>query len=136
MERQEKINKIIHNSKLLCKALNINPKDLSDIQTKLYELKQYEANVFSTPKYDVQIQNRCFKPWTYVLEITPTGTSSFNGQNCPWVEEAEGTCTLNLAPDNILLEVIASIPAISVVLVVKQKGLLDTIIDWFKERYS
>ncbi len=135
MERQNKINQIIHNSNLLCRALGIDPKDLEKMSVKFHKDEEYDCIVYRTPKYDVQIQNRCFRPWIYVLEITPTGTSSFNGERCFWVNDMEGTCTLNLAPDEIINEVITDIHRSKLFKKTEQKSLISTIADWIKQKY-
>jgi len=92
---------VVSNSMLLQRAFGINEKQLE-------ELARIDEPI-NCGRYDVIVSHRCFDEWMIVMEIVPVGTDPFNCGECPWPVKAEGTCTINIAPEKVMNEVIAYI---------------------------
>ena len=94
-----RVEQVIRNSETLQNALGLNSNDLKDICRS--------HDIINCGEYDIVVSNRCFHYWILVMEIVPTGNYAFN-PDAPWVrsEDRKGTCSVNLAPKEVLNEVL------------------------------
>lgn len=98
-----KIAGVVDNSMTLQRALGISDSDIE-------RMRRMKSSRINCGKYDVVVEYRAHEGWMTLLEIVPRGSDSFNPR-APWVspEDISGTCSINLAPKNVVDEVVAYI---------------------------